>query len=705
MDKEAGILVRIKGDETDFQSKLDKAAKKSEQFAKSVSSNMDKALPPSSQVEGYSNNFSGAIGRAATSAGTSMSGFATIAGTVVVGALTAVVAVVTLAAAAIGSFTSALSLGITKYAQFADQLYEQSLSTGVAVDRLMVLNQAFESAGMGANGASAAFSTMQNAVSSAVDESERQNEQLTQMQSTLADLQATTISAPELVDTEALEAEIKKLQFTRIPTPQAMSTRGLRGADLEEARRLNREQSEAVAEQKMRNRERLSELNKQLSQTKKTNTAMLNDYEKTQKSLQSQLKRSQDQISKLQTTGSKKLNAFKSLGLDVLELRNLGPDKIFDRISEAIRKIPDANKRVALARDIFGDSSRGMLSVMVDPDKISLAERMLGSLRANGLETAEQISRAYDILTQKPGILLKQLGAGFMKAVYQSQTLRGALEKFVDLDFGPLGEKIGTIARDLFVQVTEWMKKFTGNDQAGQMFADLSTRASNLLSTGIANGIVEGGKMAFNLFLSMGNGSVKEFTDGMQKSLIGSAIMFGESLYTAFQVFLVKMEYDLSQSAVGRVIGGAAKYGNALVAGPASGGPLVAVADTADYLANGMTAEERDARISEIQKRASEGSIGRMFLERGVNQQVGATQRMMGIQDPVSNFVPTPGISTGFRDFNRRFGNSWFDGKSGQGAGSSSGGGLSKNDNPETVLTLKEIAGLLKGNLTAMQVA
>jgi hypothetical protein len=101
---------------------------------------------------------------------------------------------------------------------------------------------------------------------------------------------------------------------------------------------------------------------------------------------------------------------FDDLGLDPDELRKMDAALAFQKISESISKIPDAAKKVALAREIFGRSGGELLVMMNDGKAFEVASKQVGGLGKALSENAEKFDKISDSMGTL-GVKAQQIGA------------------------------------------------------------------------------------------------------------------------------------------------------------------------------------------------------------------------------------------------------------------------------------------------------
>jgi hypothetical protein len=134
---------------------------------------------------------------------------------------------------------------------------------------------------------------------------------------------------------------------------------------------------------------------------------------------------------------AEKMEAFAQLGLDLKEIINLSPADQFERIGKAIMDVDNMAQRVSLARDIFGKSGGGLLSVF---DNVEEARKSLGRMPEVAERFADAMGRANDLIGRLPN-KSDQFFTGFTAGIIGQ--LLPALEMTNAYDFTTLGENIG----------------------------------------------------------------------------------------------------------------------------------------------------------------------------------------------------------------------------------------------------------------------
>jgi hypothetical protein len=326
------------------------------------------------------------------------------------------------------------------------------------------------------------------------------------------------------------------------------------------------------------------------------------------------------------------------------------PDQQFDALASALQKVENASKRTALARDILGQSARGIMPALLDPEPIDLAKRMVGSLAEISKKSAAEVGRMWDVLTQKPGILMKQLGGGFLKELVDSPTLKGAIEKLIDLDFGPLGEKLGKGVREIGQKI---FAIFESGDITGGIvnsFKSVAQKLSDMLVSGLMTGI------AVALGTLGSSHHYNKLAGGITLALIGAAVSFGEALSLSVQKAMMKLSNDMKDTWWGRSLNVAS--GLADLASPFTLDRMGAL----DRLVDGAfgkkrSPEELDKELQEFAENAAANSVGGTLMKKGLDMATqgaaNTSQNMSKAVEVASRYAPgTPASAPQAERFN-----------------------------------------------------
>lgn len=108
------------------------------------------------------------------------------------------------------------------------------------------------------------------------------------------------------------------------------------------------------------------------------------------------LNKMQKALAGVNEDGEPTSDAFQKLGLSIGELSLMDPVAAFQKVGEAIAKIPDPAKRAEAAISLFGKSGGGLLAVMTDSSAWSTAEKQVGSLADTLTNSAGQMDAASD---------------------------------------------------------------------------------------------------------------------------------------------------------------------------------------------------------------------------------------------------------------------------------------------------------------------
>lgn len=145
----------------------------------------------------------------------------------------------------------------------------------------------------------------------------------------------------------------------------------------------------------------------------------------------------------------KQAKAFEKLGLNAADLLKLSPAEQFEKIGSAISNVQDMAEKVAIARDIFGKSGGGLLSVFGNVDE---ARRSLGKMPEVAERFSAAMARSNDLIGRLPD-KSDQFFTGFTAGIV-GQLLPG-LEKVNKHDFTDLGTGIGESVASAFQSLTD----------------------------------------------------------------------------------------------------------------------------------------------------------------------------------------------------------------------------------------------------------
>jgi hypothetical protein len=162
-------------------------------------------------------------------------------------------------------------------------------------------------------------------------------------------------------------------------------------------------------------------------------------------SLETGVRAMQKALEGVNEEGEATKDVFSQIGLSVAELKAMSPDMQFEKIADAISRLPTASERTAAAMKIFGKSATGLLPAMLDGSRG--IQDLRGDARKKGLVISEADARAADQLGDAWSELL-DLGKAILFQV-------GAA----------LGPSLITIMRavgDLAVVTIEWLKANKG---------------------------------------------------------------------------------------------------------------------------------------------------------------------------------------------------------------------------------------------------
>ena len=132
-----------------------------------------------------------------------------------------------------------------------------------------------------------------------------------------------------------------------------------------------------------------------------------------------------------------KVEVFKDLGIDLERIIQLSPADQFKEIGNAIMGVENMAKRVSAARDIFGKSGAGLISVF---DNVKEVENSLGRMPILAEQFADSMGRANDLIGRLP-LKSDQFFMGFTAGIVGQ--ILPELEKTNEFDFTTLGENLG----------------------------------------------------------------------------------------------------------------------------------------------------------------------------------------------------------------------------------------------------------------------
>jgi hypothetical protein len=504
MDKEAGILVRIKGDDSGFQDTLDKAAKSSADFAKTVQKDMSGAVPDAGAAGKMAGGFTAAASKigSATSiisrfafliptavggvtmafslAGGAVRSFLGLIGSLVSGAVSTAFSMVKLGlmgiATAAGAASTALVAASVSALKLGSQLSNSSAITGISADKLLVLQQAFKNAGMSAEMATSTIATLQQSIGRAGFISEEAEQEMATLRQRIDDLKAAQNAGMDPKQLAKSNAEIKKAQ---------------------------------------------------------------------------------SQLAKLEKESKGVQASFKRMGLDPESLAQMDGAAQLEALMTGISKLGSNSEKLAVLKSLR--LSPDLMGLAKDPNAFKGSRDMLGSLPVVMGQFADKFNSIWNVISEKPGILFQQIGAGFTQALANNPAIQKFLDMLNRLDLTSVGAAIGD-------RVSGAVDFITATIESGNIGETLRVALDGAFALA-----VDGFKAAMNAASAAVSGTLetalskdgKEFLDNFGGALWGVLNVAAAKFGNAMKLLLIELEASLGDSTLSRAWTGVKATANA----------------------------------------------------------------------------------------------------------------------------------------------
>jgi hypothetical protein len=355
-------------------------------------------------------------------------------------------------------------------ADLGGQLSDASAVTGIAADKMLVLQQAFANAGMSGEGAAGVIAKLQAAIGRAGFMSEEAEEEVSDLRERIS----------ELRDMKA-------------------------GMDPKEQAKVNKE-----------------------------------------------IAKTQERIEELQSEAKGVQKAFQVLGLDRGALAQMDGADQLKAVFEAVGKLGSQADKMAALRMLRLPPE--LMVLAKDPNAFKAASTQLGQLvgiMAN-VDMVSQFDRISDILNAKPGILFKQMGAGFLKELTGNKTLQETLNWFEALDLTGIGETIGAKTAAL-IDIIRSTIETNGGDLWAPVAAGmelLSAKAMELFVSGtqVAAGAAMG---AMNAIFSDEGGQLLSSVSGF---LVGAFVIAAVQISRIMEFVIDDITNQLKKSPAGQIL-------------------------------------------------------------------------------------------------------------------------------------------------------
>jgi hypothetical protein len=240
------------------------------------------------------------------------------------------------------------------------------------------------------------------------------------------------------------------------------------------------------------------------------------------------------------------------LGLNQGQLAGMdGADQLL-AVFEAVSRLGNQSDKMAALRMLRLPPD--LMVLAKDPNAFKAATTQLGQLvgiMANA-DMVNQFDRISDVLNAKPGILFKQVGAGFLKELTGSKTLQETLNWFEALDLTSVGEKIGAQASAL-VDIIRATIDNNGGDiwkSLGVGLELLSAKAMELFVS--ATQIAAGAAMGVMKTIFSDEGA--ELASSLSGLLVGAFIFAGVQITRIMGALMDDLENQMKSSKIGRLL-------------------------------------------------------------------------------------------------------------------------------------------------------
>lgn len=264
-----------------------------------------------------------------------------------------------------------------------------------------------------------------------------------------------------------------------------------------------------------------------------------------------QIAAQQDKIKQVRTSAKGAAQALQELGLNQKALAQMeGADQL-EAVLAALARVGNQTQKMAFLKMLKLPPE--LMTLANDPNAFKGARDMLGSLVPIMGKFAGEFDRVSDIIGAKPGILFKQVGAGFLQAIVDNPALQKALSWFEKLDVAPIGAAIGERVSGLVNFITATIESgnisetISGALQTGFAYAmDYLLQGMGLVMATIG-GVMQG------LFSEHGAMFVSGFGAALTGVLVVAAFNFSKLLLAAWY----GLEAKFADSGIGKVLSAA----------------------------------------------------------------------------------------------------------------------------------------------------
>jgi hypothetical protein len=275
---------------------------------------------------------------------------------------------------------------------------------------------------------------------------------------------------------------------------------------------------------------------------------------KEQAKVNKEIEKTQKRIDELQSEAKGVQKAFQMLGLNQASMAQMDGASQLQAVFEALGRLDTQSDKLAALRMLRLPPD--LMVLAKDPNAFKDAAKQLGMLSPLMGQFAGQFDRISDILNAKPGILFKQIGAGFLKELTGSKTLNEALNWFEALDLTSVGEKIGAQAAAL-VEIVRNTVNSNGEGIWGALvlgFEFVSAKAVELFVTASQYAAAISISVMRGLFSEAG----MEMAGALAAVLVGGLTIATTQVVRLIKAMMMKAENEMKKSALGRFLAGSA---------------------------------------------------------------------------------------------------------------------------------------------------
>jgi hypothetical protein len=265
-----------------------------------------------------------------------------------------------------------------------------------------------------------------------------------------------------------------------------------------------------------------------------------------------------EQIAELKTEGKGVQKAFQRMGLNQSALARMDGAGQIMAVVNALDRMGSHTDKIAALRMLRLPPD--LMVLAKDSNAFRDANKMLGGLVGNMGKFAGKFDRISDIINAKPGIMIRQLGAGFLKALADNPMVKAGLKYIEELDLSGLGEKIGEYVAAAIDFANATIQDGKLLDTVKSMLKIGFSYAMEYFLTGMAGVLsVVGG--AFKTIFS---GKGAEFVSGFTEALVGAMTIIGHEFSKQVQLAIFDIDQALANSTLGRLWGGIKDVGTTI---------------------------------------------------------------------------------------------------------------------------------------------